>query len=269
MVLKKKNLFMIAFVASVIIFGINISVSNNVAFAIDSPSTTPVLASISCGEAIQQSIKLSSNLNCSGDGILVGKNDITIDLNGHKITGPGTVSGASTSKIGIMLGEKSGVKITGPGIIEGFQTGIMNTGGKNNAISGVTFTKDQIGSDNAGATDTSITGNTFLANHVGFASQSSTNSKIYTNSFISNDLAGIVFVNSGRGDVSMNSIYGSVTGMFVDGQSTENKITYNNVFKNSVVDLNNANGLPVNVNDNLFTDNNCNTSIPVGLCLGR
>ncbi len=269
MVLKKKNLFMIAFVASVIVFGINMSISNNVAFAIDSPSNTPVLASISCGELIQQSIKLSSDLNCNGDAILVGNNNIEIDLNGHKITGPGIASNISTAKVGIMIGEKSGVKIIGPGIIEGFQAAVMTTGGQHNTISGVTFTKDQIGSFNAGSTDTSITGNTFFEDLVGFASHSSTNSKINTNSFISNQLAGIILINSGNDEVSMNSIFGSKTGMFLDGQSNGNKITYNNVLKNSVVDLNNANGLPINIDNNLFIDNNCDTSLPVGLCFGK
>ena len=48
-----------------------------------------------------------------------------------------------------------------------------------------------------------------------------------------------------------------------------NKITTNTCNANTGVDLNNANGLPININKNAFTANNCNTSVPDGLCLAH
>ena len=90
-----------------------------------------------------------------------------------------------------------------------------------------------------------------------------------TNLFKANDLAGVTLVNSANNELSANTIQGSVNGIFLDGQSTKNNIDSNSVLKNRGVDLNNGNGLPTNINDNVFSDNNCNTSVPDGLCLGR
>lgn len=228
-------------------------------------TTDPSNASVSCGEVIKQSVKLTSNLDCKTDGIIIGADGITVDLNGHTITGPGV----STSKVGMMLSDKDNVNIVGPGIIENFQAGVLNTGGQDDKISAVTFTQNQIGSFNTGAANTAIEDNLFFSNNIGVASHSSTGAKLITNLFKSNDLAGVTFVNSAENEVSFNTIQGSVSGLFFDGQSSENVVNANNILDNRGVDINNANGLPLNVNNNLFNDNNCNTSIPVGLCLGK
>src|ERR687898_844826 len=85
---------------------------------------------------------------------------------------------------------------------------------------------------------------------------------------ISNFLAGITFVNTQQSSVGMNNIVGSQNGVFLDGQSKQNTISANNVLEN-VIDLNNANGLPTNINANQYVDNSCETSNPSGLCIGR
>jgi len=222
-------------------------------------------ASVSCGQVLKQSVKLTSNLDCRTDGIIVGANDITIDLNGYTITGPGQ----TTSKIGLMLGDFDNVIVEGPGIIQNFQAGVLNAGGTGNSISGVTLTKDQIGSFNTGAKNTQIKDNMFFSNSIGVASQSSTGSQLSTNLFKENDLAGMTFVNSAQNDVSMNTIQGSISGIFIDGQSNSNNINSNNILQNKGLDVNNANGLPSNINNNQFNDNHCTTSAPEGLCFGR
>ncbi len=221
--------------------------------------------SISCGQVIEQSIKLSANLDCRTDGIIIGKSGITVDLNGYTITGPGI----DTSKVGLMLADADSVNVVGPGTIQNFQAGILNTGGQDNKISGLTFTKNAIAVFNTGSANTEIGDNLIFSNNIGVASHSSEAAKLVTNLFMSNKLAGITFVNSADNSVVTNTIQGSLNGLFIDGQSRDNIINSNNVLKNTGVDLNNANGLPTNINNNAFTDNNCNTSVPVGLCLGR
>jgi parallel beta-helix repeat protein len=225
----------------------------------------PVSASVSCGEVIKQSVKLTSNLDCKTDGIIIGADGITVDLNGHTVAGPGV----STSKVGFMLSDQDNVNIVGPGIVENFQAGALNTGGQDDKISAVTFTKNQIGSFNTGAARTTIEDNLFFSNNIGVASHTSTDTLLKTNLFKSNDLAGATFVNSAANEVSFNTIQGSVSGLFFDGQSSDNVVNSNNILDNKGVDINNANGLPLNVNNNLFSDNNCNSSVPVGLCLGK
>src|SRR3982074_469954 len=75
-------------------------------------ATTIPTTSLSCGQVIKTSVKLSTNLDCKSDGLIVGADGITIDLNGHTLNGPGPKS----SKIGVMLATSSGVTIQGPGL---------------------------------------------------------------------------------------------------------------------------------------------------------
>ncbi len=230
-----------------------------------SSSAVPLSTSLSCGQVIKQSVKLTANLDCKTDGILVGADGITIDLNGYTISGPGEKS----SKVGIMFADNDGVTVQGPGTIKSFQAGALFSGGEDNKISRVTFTENEIAVFETGSKNIVIEDNLMFGNSIGVAAHSSTGSKLTTNLFKSNDLAGVTLVNSASNELSMNTIQGSVNGIFLDGQSTKNIVDSNNVLQNRGVDLNNGNGLPTNINDNVFGDNNCNTSVPDGLCLGR
>jgi hypothetical protein len=91
--------------------------------------------SASCGQFVEGLIELNSNLNCSGDGLIVGANGTTIRLNGYTITGPGPDS----SKVGVSVGNQDGVRIEGPGTIEQFQAGILASGAKGTVISKMTL----------------------------------------------------------------------------------------------------------------------------------
>jgi len=230
-----------------------------------SSSAVPLSTSLSCGQVIKQSVKLTANLDCKTDGIIVGADGITIDLNGFTVSGPGEKS----SKVGVMFADNDGVTVQGPGTIQNFQAGALFSGGEDNKISRVTFTENEIAVFETGSKNVAIEDNLMFGNSIGVAAHSSSGSKLTTNLFKSNDLAGVTLVNSANNELSMNTIQGSVNGIFLDGQSTKNNVNSNNVLQNRGVDLNNGNGLPTNINDNVFGDNNCNTSVPDGLCLGR
>jgi len=230
-----------------------------------SSSAVPLSTSLSCGQVIKQSVKLTANLDCKTDGIIVGADSITIDLNGFTLSGPGEKS----SKVGVMFADNDGVTVQGPGTIQNFQAGALFSGGEDNKISRVTFTENEIAVFETGSKNVAIEDNLMFGNSIGVAAHSSSGSKLTTNLFKSNDLAGVTLVNSANNELSMNTIQGSVNGIFLDGQSTKNNVNSNNVLQNRGVDLNNGNGLPTNINDNVFGDNNCNTSVPDGLCLGR
>lgn len=230
-----------------------------------SNTAIPLSTSLSCGQVIKQSVKLTANLDCKTDGIIVGADGITIDLNGFTLSGPGEKS----SKVGIMFADNDNVIVQGPGIIKNFQAGALFSGGEDNKISRVTFTDNEIAVFETGSKNVAIEDNLMFGNSIGVAAHSSSGSKLTTNLFKSNDLAGVTLVNSAKNELSMNTIQGSVNGIFLDGQSTDNNVNSNNVLQNRGVDLNNGNGLPTNINSNVFSDNNCNTSVPDGLCLGR
>ncbi len=230
-----------------------------------SSSAVPLSTSLSCGQVIKQSVKLTANLDCKTDGIIVGADGITIDLNGFTLSGPGEKS----SKVGVMFADNDGVTVQGPGTIQKFQAGALFSGGEDDKISKVTFTENEIAVFETGSKNVAIEDNLMFGNSIGVAAHSSSGSQLNTNLFKSNDLAGVTLVNSANNELSMNTIQGSVNGIFLDGQSTKNNVNSNNVLQNRGVDLNNGNGLPTNINDNVFSDNNCNTSVPDGLCLGR
>ena len=45
---------------------------------------------VSCGQTLTHSVKLANDLtNCPNNGLVVGADDVTVDLNGHTIDGDG------------------------------------------------------------------------------------------------------------------------------------------------------------------------------------
>src|SRR5918994_293748 len=227
---------------------------------------TPGAASsnAACGQVVSGVVNLTANLNCSGDGIIVGGPNTVINMNGFSITGPGQDS----SKVGIMVPNVDNVVVNGPGSISNFQAGVLLTGANGFKINSAILSNNQIGTFMTGAENAQVQQNIIQGNSIGVASHSSTGAAMDSNLMNGNLLAGITFVNTQQSSVGMNNIVGSQNGVFLDGQSTGNALSANNVLEN-VIDLNNANGLPTNINANQYVDNSCETSNPSGLCIGR
>ena len=215
-------------------------------------------------QVVEGLVELNSNLNCSGDGLIVGGDDTTIRLNGHTIMGPGPDS----SKVGVSVGNQDGVRIEGPGTIEQFQAGILASGAEGTMISEMILEDNQIAIFSTGTEGLQAMQNIITRNSIGMASHSSNGLELRENLLTGNVLAGITFVATGESLISTNNVIESENGIFVDPQSSDNSIASNNVLRNRV-DLNNANGLATNVNQNGFSDNNCQISNPSGLCIGR
>jgi nitrous oxidase accessory protein NosD len=229
------------------------------------PGETPGASSnAACGQVVSGVVNLTANLNCSGDGLIVGGPNTVINMNGFSITGPGQDS----SKVGIMVPNVDNVVVNGPGSISNFQAGVLLTGATGFKINSVILSNNQIGTFMTGAENAQVQQNIIQGNSIGVASHSSTGSAIDSNLMNGNLLAGITFVNTQQSSIGMNNVVGSQNGVFLDGQSTQNTISANNVLEN-VIDLNNANGLPTNINANQYVDNSCETSNPSGLCIGR
>jgi Periplasmic copper-binding protein (NosD) len=223
----------------------------------------PPQGTVACGQVVQGNVTLTANLNCTGDGLIVGDDGTTINLNGFGIYGPG----ADSSKVGIGVSEDN-VAINGPGIISGFQAGVLATGAKDLAISSMIMENNQIATFFTGADNAIVEENIIKDNNIGGAAHSAGSLSFENNLMDGNALAGITFVNTDGSAISSNNVQGSQNAIFLDSQSTENTVQLNNAHDN-VVDLNNANGLAPNVNQNTFSDNNCQVSNPSGLCIGR
>jgi parallel beta-helix repeat protein len=226
----------------------------------DSGTTTGV----ACGEVVSGTVNLTSNLVCSGDGLIIGKDNTVVNLNGHNIVGPGTGS----SKVGFMIPNTDDVTIQGPGTVEQFQAGLLITGSNNVKVKSLILENNEIGIFTTGSDGAQVQKNIIDSNNIGFASHSSDGVKVDTNIMTNNPLAAITLVNTHKADITVNTAEGSQNGIFIDQQSTDNKISDNNAMKN-IIDLNNANGMPPNINSNTFDGNRCDVSTPSGLCSGK
>jgi len=73
-----------------------------------------------CGATVTADVRLDHDLVCTGDGLVIGADGVSVDLNGHTMTGPG-------SGIGIFVGGRADVTIAG-GVIRNFGVAIrLNT----------------------------------------------------------------------------------------------------------------------------------------------
>src|SRR5438034_4577316 len=55
------------------------------------PAFGQAAASVQCGAVITTDTTLTADLvNCAGNGLVVGADDITLNLNGHTVSGDGT-----------------------------------------------------------------------------------------------------------------------------------------------------------------------------------
>jgi parallel beta-helix repeat protein len=234
------------------------------------PATAqPLAISPSCGQVITQNVVLTSNLNCAEtDGLIVNAGNIVIDLNGHTIAGPDIDSDTKTSsKVGIMIPNVNNVVVQ-DGTIEGFQAGILMTGSQNVEVKGMVVKNNQIGLFSTGSSIVNAHLSIIMNNQIGIAAHSTQQSTIEDNILFQNILAGVTLVNSDNSVITLNSITESGNGLYIDNQSNQNNVNFNNVLLNTI-DVNNANGLPVNTNGNTYDQNNCMTANPSGICIGK
>lgn len=72
---------------------------------------------IACGATLLTDLKLEHDLTCASDAIIVGADDVRVDLNGHTVAGAG-------AGVGITVRARQGVTVRG-GFVRGFVTGIF------------------------------------------------------------------------------------------------------------------------------------------------
>jgi parallel beta-helix repeat protein len=140
--------------------------------AVGTEQARPAVTAVSCGDTLKASVKLTSDLlGCTGAGLIVGADNITVDLNGHTIAGtnkptPGTG--------GVVIDKHANVKVVN-GTITGFHFGAVGvTNARGAVLSKLTVRKVGAGCkqgdicagiDLMNATDTKITDST-VSNHV-------------------------------------------------------------------------------------------------------
>ena len=210
---------------------------------------------VGCGDTITTDTTLDSDLvNCPNNGIVIGADDITLDLNGHTIDGDGALvdpcPGFCDEGVDNTAGH-NGVTIQG-GSIQEFARGIIVLGASNTRLRHL-----------------SVANNTFIGITVG---DDSARSRIERNSITDNGLVGMVLFASPRGGnrVERNRVSGNgESGLAVDDAS-DNRIDNNTFSDHADVGLSirgdenqasrnrvlrNADGMRIVGNDNTITRN--------------
>jgi parallel beta-helix repeat protein len=155
------------------------------AFSAGQASASPV----SCGDTITTDTKLHYDLvNCPNNGIVIGADNVTLDLNGHTIDGDGKpVANCPDPNglcdIGVVNESRNGFTIEG-GKIREFDVAVSVFDARDNRL------RDLRGSANS-----------FAALFVG----QSTDSRIERNSFANNGTSAIVLVDSSHNRIKRNS----------------------------------------------------------------
>jgi parallel beta-helix repeat protein len=91
---------------------------------------------LACGSVLTQSTKLANDIGpCPGDGLIIGASNITLDLNGHSVTGTfdPLTPGRPPMDEGITLRQVQGSTVKN-GEVTHFSTGVMIDGGSANRV---------------------------------------------------------------------------------------------------------------------------------------
>jgi nitrous oxidase accessory protein NosD len=108
--------------------------------------------------------------------------------------------------------------------------------------------------------------NNITLNNIGISAYSSNNLIFKNNLIMDNQLSGITLVNTNQSLIERNNVKGSGIGLFLDEPSNQNQINGNSLMYNTA-DINDANSLAINLNNNQYSQNKCMVSDPAKLCL--
>jgi parallel beta-helix repeat protein len=215
------------------------------------PSFAGVAVGLTCGQTITTNTTLHHDLvNCPDDGIVIGADNITLDLNGHTIDGDGVLTepcpdGPNFCDQGVNnTAGHSGITIKG-GSISDFTDAVFDEG-RNNLMRGL-FVSNSFGSgivlfnsQNDRVTgsflhDNGLTqeaqgiivdfgsGNLFDGNRMsnngdaGITVFASNDNRVTDNSFVGNRFEGVVMVEGTGNQATGNHITGSPLGVGIDG----------------------------------------------------
>jgi parallel beta-helix repeat protein len=190
-----------------------------------------------CGGTITASTTLRADLTgCPGDGLVIGADNLTLDLGRHTIAGTGTAGSA-----GIRLAGHHGVTIRN-GIVEDFATGVALSEADRNRLQRLTLRDnarravDVTGSDGNVLDALSASGG-----RTGVVLTDAGGNVVRGSTFRGNPITGVLVVASARNRVERNVVDGSSNGVAVVGGSERNAVIANAIsHADSGVDLDEA-----------------------------
>jgi parallel beta-helix repeat protein len=211
---------------------------------------TPGAASVSCGTTITVSTKLDRDLvNCPNNGLVIGADNVTLDLNGHVIDSDGTefsscgvdepcdigivgfghsgvtIKGGTIREfgVGVLVVDTSGTHITRLVAADSLFSGVILAGASSSSIEGVTASRNGLTTDQAGIDIFDSNGLTIAKNTVdssgdiGFFISGLDDSRLEGNVLTRNPEAGILLDHGTGNEFSQNRVAHAGDGLVVSG----------------------------------------------------
>jgi parallel beta-helix repeat protein len=222
----------------------------------------PALAThLSCGDTVTADTTLDADLvNCPNHGIVIGADDITLDLNGHQIDGDAAPAAGCRPRrelcdVGVVNAGHDGVVVRN-GSVREFDSGVLVGGARHNRVVGInssrnrffgivlggaarTVVRDSSGNDNPapdgdglgvfGSHHLRIVDNSFRRNSLGVHVEDSSNVLIRGNVFSRNPGPAIL-MQADRNQVRGNRCYRNASCIIV-GPGSRNVIAENRLFR--------------------------------------
>jgi large repetitive protein len=211
---------------------------------------------VQCGDVITQDTKLGSDLtDCPGNGIVIGADNIELDLNGHTIDGDAALG--CTDEYACDYGVDntaghSGVEIE-DGSIQEFATAIFVLGANDNRVRDISSSHNvlggllMIGSTGSRIERNSISANGLTTDQAGLIVFDSGDLRIERNSVVGNGDIGMFLIGVNDTRVKRNSVSGNPeAGVILEGSG--NELSRNRVFEN-------GDNIAVVGDDNVITRN--------------
>jgi parallel beta-helix repeat protein len=227
-----------------------------------SSGATPARAStVSCGATITADTTLHRDLtDCAGNGLVIGADNIRLDLNGHTIDGNGAddpCAGDASCDAGVNNGDgHRGVTIAA-GAIREFDVGVLVVNGSDNVLRRLATSRNNVGIllDHAAAThiaNDAATDNRFM----GVFLASSDRNEIRDNRISRSALTpGLLLDDSDRNRVERNVLDGNDQGIVSSGGADYNDFVGNRLSLNLGSAISADHGTGNRVRENLIADN--------------
>jgi parallel beta-helix repeat protein len=204
-----------------------------------------------CGQVLTQSIHVGNDLsNCPADGLVIGANNIKVDLGKHVIDGDG-VNAATDDGID-NTGGFDNVKIT-HGTIQQFQQGVHLVGATKNKLEHLTVMQTFRGIElETSSNDNQVKHNKVSSNFDGIHLVASDANKIDHNDVFGNTASGIVLITgSDNNKVEHNKAHDNATWGITQDASNNNIYRHNKIERNNTAGFEpfNSTGLRFEHND--------------------
>ncbi len=187
---------------------------------------------VECGDIVTQDTKLESDLNCAGDGLMIAGQDVTLDLNGHSITGQPTSVGIRSGDPTSESCEAGSHVAIRNGAIEGFGQGVAFSSAPEQAdIALLSIRRNHIGVTSEHCTGITVRNSSITANSDGGISTAFVAFDLEGNEISHNGGEGFE-CGHGNGVIGRNSVIGNAGGgIFLNGncraEISDNRIGWN------------------------------------------